>query len=652
MNLFSDSDGDGGDRGVPPLPPIVNPPSLAGGKQSPTDSQLHNNQFNDPSSSDSSYVGRESSSPPVMATSVATAPSPTTGEMLLAASGYLPHPAVARASGSQLAPTMYIPQPSPEKRSASIQKTTSPKKPSASIRQPTITESLNDPDNYLDHETYFGNLQDDGIAFPAKYVEQLKTNPTKKWSRYYRQGNRLYPKIWTIASDMYKHILFPRQEVICPKINKQSSKPIQFISAWIFEHRFTKLIGDLAAESDESNSQMKYIRLPKYCELEHIHFLPQRDVLKFCLDKWGRTMDDLMKVAEDDRLRAMGIIFSEDMYQYILYFLTARDPTTAHTGDRTHVDEWNGKKKLAGHLLYLRFIDNEVQVALPKEWTSEEAKKMIDDHHNETGVYDSLLYNPNNPDRIKLPWKEEDAVGIVSTTLVVYKAMMEMYKSGTGGGSGNPVAYSVWQNRGALHSVTYNQSRAWIYLSIVHIWDKSKNWPLMYSKGTVPLGVAIDDNLNPTSTPSSAPRSSKDQQVFLEGIEAQMKSRQDGFQRATNDVISSIKSFAGSSKEEELSQTDKQIQLQKAIESTTSQLETFEGQRQDLTQLKRMIPKDTRSPTKQKRPKKLSNSMKIKDELISQYNSTLKIHMKNLGAVNGYTKGKSDDSSDSDSDSD
>ena len=65
-----------------------------------------------------------------------------------------------------------------------------------------------------------------------------------------------------------------------------------------------------------------------------------------------------------------------------------------------------------------------------------------------------------------------------------------------------------------------------------------------------------------------------------------------------------------------------------------------------------MIPKDTRSPTKQKRRKKLSNSMKIKDELISKYNATLKIHMKNLGAVNGYTKGKSDDSSDSDSDSD
>ncbi len=58
---------------------------------------------------------------------------------------------------------------------------------------------------------------------------------------------------------------------------------------------------------------MKYIQLPRYCELELIHFLPQRGVLKFCLDKWGQTMDDLMKVTENDRLRAIGIIFTEDM---------------------------------------------------------------------------------------------------------------------------------------------------------------------------------------------------------------------------------------------------------------------------------------------------------------------------------------------------
>ena len=94
---------------------------------------------------------------------------------------------------------------------------------------------------------------------------------------------------------------------------------------------------------------------------------------------------------------------------------------------------------------------------------------MIDDHHKETGVYGSLLYNPNNQDMIKLPWKEEDVVGMVVTTLVLYKAMMEMYKEGTGGGSGDPVAYSMWQNRSPLQSVIYNQSCARIYLSIVHI---------------------------------------------------------------------------------------------------------------------------------------------------------------------------------------
>jgi len=60
------------------------------------------------------------------------------------------------------------------------------------------------------------------------------------------------------------------------------------------------------------------------------------------------------------------------------------------------------------------------------------------------------------------------------------------------------------------------------------------------------VGVAVDGNLSTESTPttSSTTKVSKDHQVFLEGIQAQMQSREAGFQKATTDVISSIKSFA------------------------------------------------------------------------------------------------------------
>ena len=79
-----------------------------------------------------------------------------------------------------------------------------------------------------------------------------------------------------------------------------------------------------------------------------------------------------------------------------------------------------------------------------------------------------------------------------------------------------------------------------------------------------------------------------------------MESKEVGFNKATTDVISSIQSF-GKSAEDEMSQTDKQIQLQKAIESTNEQPQSFENQRQELKQKKRMIPKDANSPTTTKR---------------------------------------------------
>ena len=146
------------------------------------------------------------------------------------------------------------------------------------------------------------------------------------------------------------------------------------------------------------------------------------------------------------------------------------------------------------------------------------------------GIYDGLKYNPNNPERIKLPWKNNEVFLIVTSTLVQYKAVMELYKSGTGGGSSDPVAYSVWQHRDSLQSVTYNQSRSHIYLSIVHIWDKSKDWPLTYSKGIVPLSVAIDDNLESASvgTPLTATKYTNDQQTFIDKLEARMESREGG----------------------------------------------------------------------------------------------------------------------------
>jgi len=116
---------------------------------------------------------------------------------------------------------------------------------------------LNDQNYYLDHETFFQHLQDDGIGFPAKYVELLKKKPNRNWSRHYRHGNLLYHSIWLISRRFYDDVITPNFDNSFSKMNKQSMKPSQEIAAWIFANRFSWGIDDLASESNDSNSQLK-----------------------------------------------------------------------------------------------------------------------------------------------------------------------------------------------------------------------------------------------------------------------------------------------------------------------------------------------------------------------------------------------------------
>ena len=99
----------------------------------------------------------------------------------------------------------------------------------------------------------------------------------------------------------------------------------------------------------------------------------------------------------------------------------------------------------------------------------------------------------------------------------------------------------------------------------------------------------------------------------------------------------------------EMSQTKKQIQLQNAIESTNSQLIVFERQKIELKREKRALD-SLSSELSQRDMKKrnlLSSNIKLKGKLISQYKTTLTIHLNNLNAVNGSADNDNGDDSDS-----
>jgi hypothetical protein len=70
---------------------------------------------------------------------------------------------------------------------------------------------------------------------------------------------------------------------------------------------------------------------------------------------------------------------------------------------------------------------------------------------------------------------------------------MDLYTMGTGGGPGAPENFNVWQERDPTTVVNYIQWNTFIYLSLVHIWDKMYSFPFVNVKDKLPVSAAIGD---------------------------------------------------------------------------------------------------------------------------------------------------------------
>jgi len=69
-----------------------------------------------------------------------------------------------------------------------------------------------------------------------------------------------------------------------------------------------------------------------HCELEFVYFLSQRELLTWALGRWSPTMDDKKRATDDDRLRLLLIMFTEEMRPWIRYLLSAKDPNDRDVG--------------------------------------------------------------------------------------------------------------------------------------------------------------------------------------------------------------------------------------------------------------------------------------------------------------------------------
>ena len=333
--------------------------------------------------------------------------------------------------------------------------------PSASPPQPSTNEHMSPPAeepvsplddlrHYIDQDEFFGLLQDDGVSPRPDETEMFNDDRKKSRAKHIRFGDRLYPKIWQLSSCYYKAVLKKHRNEIVTKMSKNDSDNIKYLGQAIIEMRFRKGRGDLHSAAADHVQMELVTHDAMHCELEFVYFLSQRELLKWALGRWSPTMDDKKRATDDDRLRLLLIMFTEEMRPWIRYLLSAKDPN-----DRLELDAWTGKRNTAQHLLHTKGIDPDVVVSMPNLWTTDAARQKVDSHYGTKGVYNALQFNPNNPARINMPWTKKESTAIVASVLVHYRKMMELYTKGTGGGDGDPVAYSVWQERDPHAAVTY-----------------------------------------------------------------------------------------------------------------------------------------------------------------------------------------------------
>eukprot|EP00984_Skeletonema_dohrnii_P026502 scaffold15868_cov67-Skeletonema_dohrnii-CCMP3373.AAC.2 len=353
---------------------------------------------------------------------------------------------------------------------------------------------------YINELEFFNALQDKGVEMSAEEKDKFLGNKKNKRGTI-KRGDRFYKDIHDLANKLHKHYKDNFLKTLLPNMRKNDSEARHLLGRQLLEMRQTVGRADIHTVVTDTK-QMDISRSHEFKDNAMLSFLSQTEWLKWIMSKWGKNEEKEKEMTNDDIVRAVGIMFMEDMREYIPYVLSDVDPSSkdpARSGNdpsrRLRLDSWNAKRNWTFRTLRDKFVDPDVVVEVNAEWKSDEARRRIDERLG-FGEYDKLDYNPNNQERIKIPRTEKEVQTILGKGLIDYNKMMFFYKMNTGGGDGNPIVVAVWQDREPLDIVGYatRNNKEGVHLTIIHLWDKQYDFPLTIVKETGAPGGGVDDD--------------------------------------------------------------------------------------------------------------------------------------------------------------
>ena len=354
----------------------------------------------------------------------------------------------------------------------------------------SVDEIIADTHLHLEREIFFDLLQDGGIEMTD--VEAMSYKSTlakpKRKSKKIAFGTRFFSDLYTLSSRVWDIISqfrheFPR----LPKGGTNKSAYLHDIGKIIAMERKAFSMADVHGIGNDGCESISDL-VAKHEDKETIFVLSQKMLLNSLYSKYG-PVPASKKPTNDDKVRVMGLLFNNPNLREYLPDMLGK----TRGGSRANLDAAPARKRAGFRGLFIDFIDPEIVVTIPEQWFQDSTKEKVDSSKG-AGTFDEFGHiNPNNIDRIRLPWTEKEVSSIFNSVMLEYNPAMHNWMKGTGGGSGAPEDFSIWQNRDPIHFIDYSNQPARIYLSLVYMWDKKYNFILVTQKDTMPEYAAIDD---------------------------------------------------------------------------------------------------------------------------------------------------------------
>jgi hypothetical protein len=219
------------------------------------------------------------------------------------------------------------------------------------------------------------------------------------------------------------------------------------------------------------------------------YLIDQKQFLRKAVGLWGSTLERSIKMfTKDDQVCLVGILLLESFCNTLDMIQDNRKPRAVLD------DNTNMSKRVCFEEASKLFRDENITILHPENWSMATYK------HGE-----GMDIEPNNPERINLPWEGVDMQAIYSAIMKKYKTTMKNWTKGTGGGSGAP-DYCNWETRdpteyykGYADKFGGGMEMTWIYVK-----DLKHGLPLYLAFKGLPDSAKMEDGIPKSTTPASS----------------------------------------------------------------------------------------------------------------------------------------------------